>query len=87
MTKALKQQKRMHSLKHYSLLGMNIIDPIKKSRIAPTALLLKDKLQTHSPAGQNKQKTKQIFAYLHENKHLMQFRAATLKLMLWFRVL
>lgn len=30
MTKALKQQKGMHSLKHYNLLGMNILDPIKK---------------------------------------------------------
>lgn len=28
---------------------------------------------------------KHFFAYLHESKSLMQLRAATLKLMLWFR--
>lgn len=30
---------------------------------------------------------KQFFAYLHVKKYFMPLRAATLKLMLWFRVL
>lgn len=61
---------------------MNIIDPIKNLGISTVC-----KHRPYLSAGQNKQKPKQIFAYMHDNKHLMQLRAATLKLMLWFRVL